>query len=225
MKRVLSYLYRPTAIFSIIVTIFTITFVSTIYIFYRDGRINSNGPDPNMFGQFGDFIAGVLGTIINFGAIIFLYFNFKEQRRINEKQLELANRDHLRYVQEIKPEIVIETNPFEISIKRESLLLSMRIENADIYHLKVDITTQAKYFNIIWLHCFMHSQSLQKGTLLETTYTYNGPSSPLDPKFDMNLLFLSLSYQDAIGNRYQKNYRMYWHMVPHNEPAVLLKNA
>lgn len=39
--------------------------------------------DSERWGQFGDFFGGVIGTIITFGSIVFVYMAFKEQRLAN----------------------------------------------------------------------------------------------------------------------------------------------
>lgn len=51
--------------------------------------------DAARWGQFGDFFGGVLGTIITFTSIIFLYKAFKEQRLANIATQE-ANKEILR---------------------------------------------------------------------------------------------------------------------------------
>ena len=44
--------------------------------------------DSERWGQFGDFFGGVIGTIITFGSIVFVYMAFKEQRLANIEAYE-----------------------------------------------------------------------------------------------------------------------------------------
>ncbi|NEU09787.1 hypothetical protein GZH53_15780 [Flavihumibacter sp. R14] len=76
--------------------------VATFVVFIIDGRFNTNGIDPNIFGQFGDFIAGVAGTLINFTAIIFLYLTYQAQKREVEETKKLTR---LQMELGMKPEL------------------------------------------------------------------------------------------------------------------------
>jgi hypothetical protein len=90
--------------FFIVISIIIIIITSTIGIYFADGRINFNGIDKDYFGQFGEFISGIAGTLINFTAIIFLWLNYNEQKKELEETKSLTR---LQINLSMKPDLYI----------------------------------------------------------------------------------------------------------------------
>lgn|GEM_PF-5678440 len=131
----------PHFLFGFIVLLVVGVFGGTIYSFNESDKIHFDGHiDKELFGQFGDFIAGVVGTILNFGAIIFLYINYREQLKIASSQLASARRDHWRYLDEIAPVISFRLDNVEARGGDISIITS---KNA-VYNLKI-ISDEPEY--------------------------------------------------------------------------------
>ena len=74
-KKYLKFGLYVLIILIVITTILFICFKWNYPFFEFDYPIDSE-----RWGQFGDFFGGVIGTIITFGSIFFVYLAFKEQR-------------------------------------------------------------------------------------------------------------------------------------------------
>lgn len=101
--------YNRLRLFFYVVTFLISSIIlGTLIVFVTDERVNVNGIDKDMFGQFGDFIGGVAGTLINFTGIIFLWLNYNEQKR------ELADARKLVQLQinlSLKPDLYFIRTP------------------------------------------------------------------------------------------------------------------
>lgn len=62
--------------------------LATALVYYLKGYINSGEIDSNLFGTFGDFIGGIVGTLFTISATILVWLTYSTQR----KELEATNQ-------------------------------------------------------------------------------------------------------------------------------------
>lgn len=140
--------------------------------------------------NFGPFRFEVWGNVSDWAMVIvtaitgiLILLTFRSQQKLQKLENEI-------YRLRIKPEIVIITDPLIISLDQEFYPFDISIENADVFDLRIEITSKAEAIDIIWLRCFMHPTSLQKGSFQHTRYSYSGPYVLTDRSFDPNLIIL-----------------------------------
>lgn len=174
--------------------------------------INNFGPfNSEVWGNVSDYVMVIVTAVTG----LLIFFTFRSQQELQRLQDEIFRLS-------IKPEIVIITDPLLLSPGIDSYPFDIRIENADVFDLRIEIITKAEGLNITWLDSFLRPVNLQKGTLQQTQYNYNGPHLLTDNNFDPNLLSIRITFRDALNNYYIKTFRMNYHMALANEPAVLV---
>jgi hypothetical protein len=166
-----------------------------------------------VWGNVSDYVMVLVTTATG----LLILFTFQSQQELQRLQNEI-------YRLSIRPEIVIIANPFLINSGDDSYPFDVRIENADVFNLRIEIIRAAVGFNITWLESFLHPVNLQKGTLQQTQYSYSGSHVLTDNNFDPNLISIRITFRDALNNSYVKDFRMNYHMPLANEPAVLVRS-
>jgi hypothetical protein len=113
------------------ISIVSCIIVGTAFVFYREGRVNLNGVDHELFGQFGDFIGGFGGTIINFTGIIFLWLNYNEQKKDLEETKRLTR---LQIDLSLKPDMLVLDTGFKAltSVSQANNAYPVRISNNEM---------------------------------------------------------------------------------------------
>lgn len=168
----------------------------------------------SVYGSAADWVMVILTLVGGYSVLLTL----KSQQEVQNQQNEIFRLS-------IKPEVIIETDPFTMTSGPNPQNFDFIIDNADIYDFKVEIERAADRMNITWPIFFMHSINLQKGARQHTVFVYDGPTDRLNNKFDVNLIFLKMNFKDALGNEYEKHFRMYINMPLWSEPAKLVKRA
>jgi hypothetical protein len=161
-------------IFWPLITLVTAIITITTIVFYKSDRLHLFTPvDNTIFGQFGDFIAGVAGTLINLGTVIFLYINYKEQRKANaenaeliekqtkafDAQLAVAERDYERYLDQIMPYVKLTYE--QINKGDNKCTIHILFENNPGYQASICLTEPTSDFAKI------------NGVLANRVYDYN----------------------------------------------------
>jgi hypothetical protein len=115
-------------LFYLSLALISLVIVGTTVSFFLDGRINFNGLDEDIFGQFGDFIAGVAGTLINLLAVVLLWINYLQQKRDTEETKRLFN---LQIGLSMKPDLCFShTEIFAYTV--ENFLYPVKIFNRKV---------------------------------------------------------------------------------------------
>ncbi len=209
--------FNPRFLFWAIVAIVITVYLGTFVAFYRSNKIHFFGTvDKDLFGQYGDFIGGVAGTIINFGGIIFLFINYGEQKKLNDlqfeviteqkelnkKQLQAAEREHSRYIDEILPQIRI-THTNSIRLNGE---ITFNLIRNNIYELRLHnpFPEEVKYVEFDDVPV-----NLLEGQIFVFYYEIYGEEVRKKfPDLDDYAMTFILKFKDRVGTKYKQSFNI-----------------
>lgn len=109
---------RISILNSIVGGIILLIGITTLCIYFS--QFHDGFADQTIFGSFGDYIGGVLGTLLSLISVVYIFLTYRKQIEFSEKQEKLALTQQF------------ESTFFNLLQNQRSILMSLRLNNNTI---------------------------------------------------------------------------------------------
>jgi len=104
--------------------------IVSLYIYFS--QFHDGYADQMIFGSFGDYIGGVLGTMLSLISVVFIFLTYRKQIEFSEKQEKMTLTQQF------------ESSFFNLLQNQRSILMSLRINNTIDYAYMRKVTKDLK---------------------------------------------------------------------------------